>query len=286
MRETDLQAPLGDVGNDSRLGEFIDRDRLRFVRDFTHPVDYVWGVLTDARQFEVWLWRCVRFEPRLGGRFEFDVSGQTLAGEITIFDPPKRLSLADHFLFELAPHGQGCRMALTLKRPPLGWSIMAIAGFHGWLGRLTRLLDGTPPAETEAWASEIWQSVFPAYELLVSRHVAGGGKPIYRLHFDANSTALDADAHAQLAETAHLMAERPELKLVIDGFGDDPCEYEQSLALCTARADAAKSRLVKLGVSEGRIKTGYLLGNYHYLVARDSEAGRAFNRRLELRPSF
>jgi len=29
-----------------------------------------------------------------------------------------------------------------------------------------------------------------------------------------------------------------------------------------------------------------VLGNYHYLVERDAEAGRAFNRRIELRPVY
>jgi hypothetical protein len=29
-----------------------------------------------------------------------------------------------------------------------------------------------------------------------------------------------------------------------------------------------------------------VLGNYHYLVERTREAGRAFNRRIELRPVY
>ena len=39
-------------------------------------------------------------------------------------------------------------------------------------------------------------------------------------------------------------------------------------------------------IAAERIHDGYILGNYHYLVERDSEAGRAFNRRIELRPTY
>jgi hypothetical protein len=39
-------------------------------------------------------------------------------------------------------------------------------------------------------------------------------------------------------------------------------------------------------VPEAAINVGFVLGNYHYLVERDSEAGRAFNRRIELRPVY
>jgi len=175
---------------------------------------------------------------------------------------------------------------VTLKRPPLGWSVMAIAGFHGWLGRLTRLFAGTPQEETEAWAATIWASVFPAYELAVRRAVAEGRKAIWRLHFAERSAALGQEAEGQLDDLARLLDERGDLAVTIDGFGDDPCDFEASLALCQARVDAAKARLVAGGVAEARIHTGYVLGNYHYLAERDSEAGRASNRRVELRPSY
>jgi hypothetical protein len=39
-------------------------------------------------------------------------------------------------------------------------------------------------------------------------------------------------------------------------------------------------------VARGRINVGFVLGNYHYLVERDAEAGRAYNRRIELRPVY
>jgi uncharacterized protein YndB with AHSA1/START domain len=275
-----------EVDNDSRLGEFVDRRTLRFVRDFPHPAAFVWATLTDPAQFERWLWPCTQFEARLGGGFAFDISGQAWSGQITRFEPPRRMTLGERIAFDLDDLGDGCRLVVTLTRPPTGWSVMAIAGYHGWFGRLTRLVAGVSPDETESWASQIWQSVFPAYEWLLRRHVAGGAKVIWRLHFSANDATLDREARGELAALARLLADRPDLHVVVDGFGDDPCAAEESLVLCRARVEAAIDALVGLGTGGERIHIGYVLGNYHYLTSRDTEAGRAVNRRIELRPTY
>ena len=277
---------LADVGNDSRLGEFVDRDTFRFIRDFPHPAALCGPPWSTPGSSRPETWRCTGFDARLGGRFEFDISGQTWIGQITEFEPPRRLNLADHIRFDLADRPAGCRLAVTLRRPPLGWSVMALAGFHGWVGRLTRLIGGVAQAETEAWAAEIWQAVFAAYALAVQRCVAGGAKALYRLHFAANDADLDDEARSQLGDLAKVLHDRPDLHLVIDGFGDDPCEYEASVDLCRARVEAARRWLHGQCIAAERIHDGYILGNYHYLVERHSEAGRAFNRRIELRPTY
>jgi outer membrane protein OmpA-like peptidoglycan-associated protein len=162
---------------------------------------------------------------------------------------------------------------------------MALAGFHGWLGRLGRLLAGRPQAETEAWALDIWNAVFAHCEWEVRRFVAAGEKVIWRVHFGACDASLDGDAAAQLDKLARLLLDKG-LAVTIDGFGDDPCDEEAALALCAGRVDAASSYLQAKGVPEADINVGFVLGNYHYLVERDSEAGRAFNRRIELRPVY
>ncbi len=280
------EAAFADTDNDSRLGEFTDRNTLRFVRDFPHPAEFVWATLTDAGQFATWLWPCRRLEARLGGAFEFDISGQAWIGEVTAFDPPRRLDLGGHLRFDLASHGAGSRLIVTVRRPPTGWSVMALAGFHGWLGRLTRLLAGTPQAETEAWAAEIWQSVFAAYELLVRLHVAGGARVLWRAHFAANDAGLDGEAEGLLEELSGVLEGRPDLSVTIDGFGDDPCPYDESLELCRRRVEATRAALTALGIAPDRVHTGFVLGNYHYLVERGNAAGRAFNRRLELRLGY
>jgi hypothetical protein len=200
---------------DLALGGFVDRETMRFVREYPHPPALVWSALTDPAQLGAWLWPCKSFEARLGGVGVFD-PGREFQVRITEFEPGRLLNLGGRFRFALEPAGAGCRLTVDLKRPPDGWSPMGLAGFHGWLGRLTRLLAGAPPDETEAWAS-----------------------------------------------------------------GD-----EAALSLCRRRVQAATTRLESAGVPKSRINVGFVLGNYHYLVERDAEAGRAFNRRIELRPVY
>lgn len=49
---------------------------------------------------------------------------------------------------------------------------------------------------------------------------------------------------------------------------------------------AATKYLVQTGIELKRLMRGFALGNYHQLVPSDTEAGRAFNRRIELRPTY
>jgi outer membrane protein OmpA-like peptidoglycan-associated protein len=270
--------------NDLALGGFVDPTTFRFVREYPHPRERVWAALTEAEQLGVWLWPCSAFEARPGGRAVFD-PGKPLVLQVTAFEPPRRLSFSDRICFSLELSQGGCRLTLDLKRPDDGWSPMALAGFHGWLGRLARLLAQRPQAETEAWASGIWNAVIAHCEWEVSRHVAGGERVLWRLHFGEGDAALDLEATAQLDTLAHLLVER-NMGVTLDGFGDDSCEYETSLSLCRARLDAVRACLEARGLPADRIHTGFVLGNYHYMVERDDAAGRAYNRRIELRPTW
>jgi outer membrane protein OmpA-like peptidoglycan-associated protein len=285
MTDTVASLPLI-VGNDARLGEFVDRDTMRFVRDFAHPASDVWPVLTDADEITNWLWPCSLFEPRVGGRYQFGDSGREWGGQVLEFDPPRRLNMGGLWIFELSDLPGGSRLVLLIKRPPGGWSPMTLAGFHGWMGRLTRRLDGTPQAETEAWASDVWESVFLAYERAVRRDVAGGQRFLYRLHFAPNDAALNNEARGHLDHLAALLADHRKLEVVADGFGDDPGAEGEGRELSAERIAAAFEALQALGVARTRLHHGFVLGNYHPLTPRNSEAGRAFNRRIELRVTF
>ncbi len=272
--------------NDLILGEFTDRKTLRFVRDFPHPPKIIWETLSDGAQYSIWLWQCTRFEAKAGGAFCFDISGQIWEGRIKAFEPPHLLDLGGRIRFELFDHNEGCRLILTLTRPPTGWSPIALAGFQAWIGRLTRLIAKTPQDETDRWAQEGWDGMFPVYERQLRLHVSNGEKIIWRLHFGENDAALTAESIGQLDALAQLLATRPDLNVVIDGFGDDPCDYDDSVKLCAARMAGAAAHLRQTGIAPERILTGYTLGNYHHLVPRDTAAGRAFNRRIELRPTY
>jgi hypothetical protein len=270
--------------NDLALGGFVDRRTMRFVREYPHPPSRVWAAITEREQLGVWLWPCESFDARLGGTGVFD-PGRRLELRITEFEPERRLNLGGAIRFELAAHGEGCRLTLDLKRPPDGWSPMGLAGFHGWLGRLARLLAARPPAETETWASGVWNAVIAHCEWEVSRWVADGARVIWRVHFRETDPGLTEEARAQLDELAKLLIAR-DLAVTIDGFGDDPGSMEESLRLCAARVEAASAYLQAVGVPKARINIAFVLGNYHYLAERDCAAGRALNRRIELRPVY
>ncbi|MGH3431177.1 MAG: SRPBCC domain-containing protein [Mycobacteriales bacterium] len=269
---------------DLALGGFVDRDTFRFVRDYPHPPSMVWGALIDSEQLSVWLWPCSRFEARLGGIGVFN-PGKEVTLKVTEFDPPKRLTLSDRVRFTIEPIGPGSRLTLDFMRPDDGWSPMALAGAHGWIGRLSRLLARRPQAETEAWALGIWNAVFAHCEWEVTRFVAGGEKVLWRIHFADNDARLSGEAAAVLDELAERLS-RPGLGVTLDGFGDDDCDADTSVRLCADRIAAASAHLAARGVPREQINVGFVLGNYHYLVERDGEAGRAFNRRIELRPVY
>ncbi|HSZ53528.1 MAG TPA: SRPBCC domain-containing protein [Caulobacteraceae bacterium] len=270
--------------NDLRLGGFIDHRTFRFVREYPHPPKRVWSALTEPSQLGVWLWPCEKFEARLGGVGVFN-PGKRVTLQVTEFDPPRRLSLSELIAFTVEATPGGSRLTVDLSRPPDGWSPMGLAGYHGWLGRLSRLLAGRPQDETETWASGIWNAVLAHCEWEVSRFVAGGERALWRIHFQENESAVTTEAAGGLDQLAALLCER-NLSATIDGFGDDPCDMQESLALCDDRIKAVIAHLQARGLSRDRINVGFVLGNYHYLAERESAAGRAFNRRIEVRPVY
>jgi outer membrane protein OmpA-like peptidoglycan-associated protein len=281
-----MLSPQRGPSNDCLFGEFVDRDTMRFVRDFSHPAALVWEAITTPEEIRRWFWPCVTFEAKAGGRYRFEDEGLAWGGKITTFDPPRRLELDMGLLFELFEENGHCRLVLTLKRSRIGWSVMALSGYMGWLGRLTRLLDGAAQEETEFFCSDIWEAVWPAYERMLRHAVTGGAKAIYRLHFAESDPVLVAEAREHLDTLITVLRERPDLNVAIDGFGADSLTREDSIVLCKARMDAATDYLKERGITPARILTGFTLGNYHPLVPNDTEAGRAFNRRVELRPIY
>jgi len=275
--------------NDLGLGEFIDRNTFRIVRDYSHPIERVWAALTDSEQLSVWLWRCPRLVAHPGGEFVFDFGlGKLWTGQIAAFEAPRLIDFGGFLRFELAELPNGSRLTMIQKRNPGGWSPMGLAGFHGWLGRLVRLLDGVPNDVADRWANKQypWEALFLAYERLIRDSLAGGATPIYRVHFDENAYTLNWEAKKHLDELVQLLKEQPALSVTIDGFGDDPCAPEQSVTLAAKRIEESRGYLEAAGVSSDRIAIGFTLGNYHFIVPRETAAGRAFNRRIELRPTY
>jgi outer membrane protein OmpA-like peptidoglycan-associated protein len=275
--------------NDLGLGEFVNRDTFRIVRDYPHPIERLWDAVTDREQLSVWLWQCPQLVAAQGSEFVFDFGfGKLWHGQIAAFQRPYLIDFGGFLRFELSRVPNGSRLAITQKRNPAGWSPMALAGFHGWLGRLARLLARVPNDVADRWANEQypWEALFLAYERLIRDSLAGGAIPIYRLHFAENTSTLSPEAEAHLDELVRVLKSQPALGVTIDGFGDDPCTQEESVALAAKRIETARHYLEAAGISLDRVVVGFTLGNYHFVVPRETATGRAFNRRIELRPIY
>lgn len=75
-------------------------------------------------------------------------------------------------------------------------------------------------------------------------------RPIY---FDYDGYTIRGDARAILSENARALAERPSIRLTIEGHCDERGSEKYNLALGDRRANAAKQFLVEQGVDPDRI---------------------------------
>jgi peptidoglycan-associated lipoprotein len=73
--------------------------------------------------------------------------------------------------------------------------------------------------------------------------------------FDYDQYTLREDARAALEKDARALAERPDIRITIEGHCDERGSEKYNLALGDMRANAAKDFLVTLGISPSRIDT-------------------------------
>lgn len=273
--------------NKLELGQFVDRDTMRFVRDYPHPIERVWAALTVPEQVSVWWMPCSSLELRAGGTYVLNSSlgNAIFKGKIKECQPPRLIDFSGVTRFELFEHEGGCRMVLTLKRWPTGWNPVSIAGFHGWLEQLGLHLEGFDYERINQLVY-VWPYVFSAYEYLIRQNVADGAKVIHRVHFRVNDASLRDEMKPVLHQVTDLLRKTPNLQVQLDGFCDDPgSSFEESLKLGKARADAVAEFLREAGIAADRLIVSSA-GSSHQVVPNDCEEGRAFNRRVELRPTY
>ena len=268
------------------LAEFVDRDTVRFVRDYPHPVGRVWAALTQPEQIRVWWVPFTTLEMRKGGRYAIETpSGNSFTGTLTELDPPKVISFNGLTRFELFEREGGCRMVVTLKRWPNGWSPMQIAGFHAQFDQLELHLGGADKDTIEKTV-DTWRHVFPAYELLVRRNVNTGKRVYYRVHFGSNSASLTDEGKGAVDEVVEILKANGEMSVELDGHCDDPCSMSESIALAGKRISAVADYLEAAGIASSRMMKIVGRNDLHRAVRGDSEAGRAYNRRVDLRPIY
>ncbi|MET0783448.1 MAG: SRPBCC family protein [Leifsonia flava] len=170
--------PVGTLGSVER----VDEDwRISFVRDYGHPVDAVWSMLTDPALTRLW-WADARIEPGVGGRFDLrwlnsPEAGAWWPGAVTVWQPPHVLEFtnSEHGLlrWELRATDAGTRLRfIDLIRPAEERFVaMSLAGWHLHLDHLAEALDGTGQ-DWDAWLERwlpTWQERHAEYAARVVR---------------------------------------------------------------------------------------------------------------------
>ncbi|MBM64743.1 MAG: hypothetical protein CMH55_00750 [Myxococcales bacterium] len=102
------------------------------------------------------------------------------------------------------------------------------------------------------------------------------------IQFATGSAELLPESLAVLERIARLLSERSGMGLQIVGHTDDRGDQEANKVLSQARADAVKRWLIGKGIDAQRLET-LGLGAEQPVSSNSSEAGRARNRRVELR---
>jgi uncharacterized protein YndB with AHSA1/START domain len=129
-----------------------DRPALRLERRLPHPVERVWRAVSEPSELERWFVAVVPWTPAAGE--ELEAYGQR--GRITDVEPPRLLAWefgAERYAFELAPDGDGCRLAFTHVFDPArgpGWQ--HAAGWDAYFDRLDAHLAGGFLSEADAHA--------------------------------------------------------------------------------------------------------------------------------------
>ena len=103
---------------------------------------------------------------------------------------------------------------------------------------------------------------------------------LQRIHFDFDKSNIRPDAERILEKNSLALKNHPEIRIEIEGHGDERGNSEYNLALGERRAFAVRNYLVSLGISEDRIST-ISYGEEYPILDRSDEAAWAINRRAE-----
>jgi outer membrane protein OmpA-like peptidoglycan-associated protein len=105
------------------------------------------------------------------------------------------------------------------------------------------------------------------------------------LSYQPGKALIDDSSKDDLDRLAQIMEDDPKLQLIIEGYTDNAGKASYNLLLSRDRADAVKQYLMGKGIAEGRLRAeGY--GEILPLAPNETEAGRAKNRRVEMRLTY
>lgn len=119
-------------------------------------------------------------------------------------------------------------------------------------------------------------------EKMLSSIAESGKVALYGIYFDTDSDNIQDASAPTLQEIARLLADNPELNLVVVGHTDNRGSYDYNMDLSRRRANAVASSLVAdYGANSSRLRSagvGYLAP----AASNADEAGKQLNRRVEL----
>lgn len=99
--------------------------------------------------------------------------------------------------------------------------------------------------------------------------------------FDTNKAQLKSGGSRSLQKLADFLKQYPQRKARIEGYTDSTGGADYNQALSERRANAVRTSLVDMGISNDRISThGY--GEDSPVATNDTAAGRQLNRRVEI----
>ncbi|MGE7091483.1 SRPBCC domain-containing protein [Lysinibacillus sp. NPDC048646] len=144
---------------------------VKFNRLLPHPVNAVWGLLTENGNLQKWMSNLEIIDLRKNGKFHFNMNDGTDAyKEITITDYAEKEILeidwgTDTVRFELSSTSSGSLLVLLESIGELTeHTPKDLAGWHICLDLLSDLLNGTVHEE---FPMEEWKKWFTEYKQLV-----------------------------------------------------------------------------------------------------------------------
>lgn len=152
-------------------------------------------------------------------------------------------------------------------------------------------------AKGKAWASEFCSELEARRMLIDAKAKAEEAKvkcatieeviaelELRDIFFDFNRYNIRPDAAAVLQENAEVLAQNPDVSVLIEGYADIRGSSAYNLRLAQQRADSTKAALVNLGVDPGRITTTSG-GETTQFAAGSTEEAYQLNRRAHFIPT-
>jgi len=130
-----------------------DGATIRFERVLAAPPERVWAALTDEALLAGWL-TSGTFEAAMGGALALDFGeGGVVSGQISAFEPPRKLAYswliegeqASTVEWTLMERGSGTQLTLVHRTLPSAMGRGYGAGWHAYLERLDAVASGAEP---------------------------------------------------------------------------------------------------------------------------------------------